>query len=231
MSRRRLWLRLAGRAALLIVLILIFGPILYVFFRHDERPLLALPPVPGPGPYRVYVADWGHHTSIVVEQPPGWRLGPPGREDAPFLDYGWGDKSYFMESDYRPHVLFATAFLPTASVMYLEGRKSPPQVRGGAHAVFVRTVDAPTLRALLTELERSFVHSPSEARVAPYPPVSGYPGRFYPAHGDYLLAGACNWWTVRRLKAAGLAGDAKGVLFSRQVAGRLWGFREALTLR
>lgn len=230
MALRSRWLRLAGRAARagsLILLILVLGPALYVFFTPDKRPLLRLPPVPGPGPYRVYVVDWDHHTSIVVEQPPGWRLGPPGEEGAPFLDYGWGDKSYFMESDYRPHVLFATVFLPTASVTYLEGRRSPPRVSGGARSVFVRTVDAATLRALLTELERSIVHSPSGARAAPYPPVSGSRGRFYPANEDYLWAGACNWWTVRRLRGAGLAGSAKGVFFSRQVAGRLRGFTPA----
>jgi hypothetical protein len=220
-SRR---LRLAGRIALLILLVLVLGPILYVFFTPDTRPRLTLPPVPGPGPYRVYAVDWGHHVSIVVEQPAGWRLGPPGREDASFLDYGWGDKSYFMESDYRLHVLFATVFLPTASVVYLEGRRSPPRVSGGAHAVFVRSVDAATLRTLLTMLEGSIVHSSSGTRAAPYPPVPRTAGRFYPAYGDYFLAGACNWWTVRRLREAGLAGDAKGVFFSRQVAGRLRGF-------
>src|SRR5918912_1413995 len=93
--------------------------------------LFAVPPVymavatPPPGPvrlpatdderarYRVYVGDWGYHTSIVVEQPRGWRLGPLGREDAPFVEYAWGDRRFYMESNFWPHAVFAAAFLPT----------------------------------------------------------------------------------------------------------------------
>ena len=54
-----------------------------------------------------------------------------------------------------PHAVFATLFLPTASVTYLDGRSAPPDVSGGARAVFVRDVSAAELRSLLVELERS----------------------------------------------------------------------------
>lgn len=224
-SRLSRWLRLARRALVLGVLFLLVGPPIYVAVARDTRPSLTLPPVPGPGPYRVFMADWGYHTSIVVEQPPGWRMGPPGEEGAPFLEFAWGDRLFYMESNYK--AIFATLFLPTESVMYLDGRSSPPQVSGGARAVFVRIVDAATLRALLTELERSIMRAPSGERPAPFPPAPGYPGRFFPAHGAYLWAGDCNWWTVERLRGADLAERASGVVFSGQVAGRLSGFTPA----
>jgi len=221
---RSRWLRRAGRAIAFVVLLLVLGPALYVALARDARPGLTLPAVPGPGPYRVYVTDWGYHTAIVVEQPPGWRLGPPGEEGAPFLEFAWGDRRYYMESDLRPHAVFATLFLPTPSVVYLDGRRAPPQV-GGPRAVFVRAVDPATLHTLLTELERSIVHAPSGERAAAFPAAPGYAGRFYPAYGSYLWAGDCNWWTVQRLRGAGLAGRASGVVFSGQVGGRLRGFR------
>lgn len=219
------WLRPARRILAVLALFLLLGPPLYVALARDMRPPLTLPPVPGPGPYRVYVADWGYHSSIVVEQPPGWRMGPPGEESAPFLEFAWGDRRFYMESNYK--ALFATLFLPTESVMYLDGQKSPPQASGGARAVFVRTVDAATLRALLTELERSILYTPSGERAAPFPSASGYSGRFYPAHGAYLWAGDCNWWTVERLWGASLADRGAGVVFSGQVADRLRGFTPA----
>ncbi len=219
------WLRFARRALALLALFLLLGPPLYVALARDTRPPLTLPPVPGAGPYRVYVADWGYHSSIIVQQPPGWRMGPPEEESAPFLEFAWGDRRFYMESNYK--ALFATLFLPTESVMYLDGQKSLPQGSGGARAVFVRTVDAATLRALLTELERSIVHAPSGEREDSFPPATGYAGRFYPAHGAYLWAGDCNWWTVERLRDAGLADRATGVVFSGQVADRLRGFTPA----
>ena len=203
--------------------LLAFGIIfstLYAAVTPEHRgPVMPLPAAP-PGTYRVFVADWGYHTAIIVQQPRGWRLGPPGEEAAPFLEYAWGDRRFYFESNYWPHAVFATLFLPTESVLYLDGRPDPPQL-GGARVTVMRTVDADTVRALLGELERSIRHEPDDSRVLPYPPAAGYAGRFYPAYGAYLWTRNCNWWTVNRLEAVGLAGHATGVVFTEQVPGRL----------
>jgi Protein of unknown function (DUF2459) len=187
---------------------------------RGQATLLALPPA---GAYRVFVVDWGYHTAIIAEQPSGWAFGPPGKERAPFLEYAWGDRRFYLESDYRPDAVFATLALPTASVLYLDGRPDPPPL-GGARAVFVRTVDAVTLRTLLGELERSIHHTADGSRVPAYPREPGYAGRFYSALGPYLWTRNCNWWTVVRLAAAGLAERPGGVVFSGQVGSRLRGF-------
>lgn len=212
---------LAG-LGLLLAFAVTFPP-LYAALTPESRGAMTSLPSPPPGRYRVFVADWGYHTAIVVEQPHGWRLGPPGEETAAFLEYAWGDRRFYMESDFRPHAVFATLFLPTASVLYVDGQPDPPRL-GGARVVMARTVDADTLRALFTELERSARHAGDGTRLPPYAPVAGYAGRFYPAHGAYLWTRNCNWWTVIRLAAAGLAGRATGVVFTAQVPGRLRGF-------
>lgn len=206
--------------------VLAFGtifPIAYAAFTSEHHGELVSLPVAPPGMYRVFVADWGYHTAIIIEQPRGWRLGPPGEETAAFLDYAWGDRRFYFESDFRPHSVFATLFLPTESVLYLDGRPDPPQL-GGARVSVMRTVDADTVRALLLELERSIRHAPNDGRLPPYARAAGYAGRFYPAHGTYLWTRNCNWWTVTRLAAVGLAGRAAGVVFTAQVPGRLHGF-------
>lgn len=186
---------------------------------------LSLPPSAA---YRVFVVDWGYHTAIIVEQPNGWALGPPGEESAPFLEYAWGDRRFYLESDYKPNAVFATLALPTPSVLYVDGRPDPPSL-AGARGAFVRTVDASTVRTLLVELERSIVHTADGTRAPAYPPASGYAGRFYPALGPYLWTRNCNWWTVVRLAGVGLAERAGGVVFSGQVGRRLRGFSPATT--
>ena len=205
---------------------LVFGlvfPLAYALVVPEERGTeVALAAAP-PGRYRVLVADWGYHTAIILEQPRGWSMGPTGEEHAPFLEYAWGDRRFFMESNYGPHAVFATLALPTESVLYLDGRSDPPAL-GGARAVFSRTVDAATLHRLLRELERFVPRAPDGTRVASFAAVPGYEGRFYPARGRYLWTRNCNWWTVERLRAASLAGGSAGVIFSGQVAGRLRGF-------
>jgi hypothetical protein len=195
-------------------------PSLYAALVPERVPPPPALPEPPAGSYRVFVVDWGYHTAIVIEQPRGWRLGPPGAEDAPFLEYAWGDRRFYYESDHRPHSVFVTLFLPTDAVLYLEARPDPPQL-GGAEAVYERTVDAATLRALLAELERSVQHDASGARLPALTPTPLDRGRFYAAHGRYLWTRNCNWWVVARLAGAGLASRPTGVIFTTQVGPRL----------
>jgi hypothetical protein len=187
-------------------------------------PLAEAVPLPPDGSYRVLVVDWGLHTAIVAQQPPGWRLGPPGAEAAPFLEAAWGDRRYYGEAERHPVAVAAALFLPTESVLFLAAHPDPPRLQG-ARRVLERRVDAPTLQALLTSLERRFRRGPEGSRAAPLPWPAGGSARFFPAKSTYLWNRNCNWWTVRRLGDAGLAHSAWGVLLPLQVPGRLIGFR------
>jgi hypothetical protein len=217
---------LVGAVALLVVPSLVNE---LVPDRPATTPLAIAPP--SGGPYRVYVADWGYHTSIILEQPAGARAGPSGREDARFVEYAWGNRRFYMESDYRPHSVFAALFLPTESVVYVAAWNAAPDSIARPRALYVRSVDAAQLRALLLSLESQFrPTTASPARPDAFALVAGYGGRFYPAYGRYLWWNDCNRWTVERLHAAGLARGGRGVLFSGQVASRLSGFRRVLHL-
>src|SRR5262249_25477981 len=138
-------------------------------------------------------------------------------------EYAWGDRRFYMESNFSPHSVYATLILPTESVVYLDGRNGPPSF-AGARGVYERVVDAATLRALLIALEREFRHAVDGGRVPPYSGDEGYAGRFFPAYGRYLWTRNCNWWTVERLRSVGLARSGAGVVFSGQVHGRLLEF-------
>jgi hypothetical protein len=225
---RRL-LRLFVRVTLALLGFALVFPLLWRALAPTRLPVAPALVAPTAGMYEVYVVDWGYHTAIVVPQPASvdWRLGPPGRETAPWIEYAWGDRRFYRDGDFRPHSVFATLVLPTEAVAYVAGRDRPPSIADGARAVHVRTVDAATLGALAAELERTVVRDESGRRREPTPPVAGYRGRFYAATGRYLWTQDCNAWTVERLAAAGLARRGAFVVFSGQVAPRLVGFRPA----
>ena len=224
-------LRVLGRAIAGVVLaalaVGLVVPLLHAALVRDDRPALRVRLAdPPPGTYTVHVADWGYHSAVIVPQVAGWRLGPAGRETAAFVEYAWGDRAFYRDSDFRPHALYATLALPTPSVAYVEGHDAPP-VRG-PRALYARQVDAATLRALVTELERSVRQDATGRRVGASAPVRGYRGRFHDAHGAYSWAHDCNHWTVARLAAVGLATSPRGVVLSGQVAGRIIGFTTVL---
>ncbi|KAF0652637.1 hypothetical protein L107_13251 [Cyanobium sp. Copco_Reservoir_LC18] len=207
-----------------VLLELVGRPWLHAAVVPEPRAPLVRLSQPPPGRYRVLVADWGHHTSIVLQQPPGWRLGPPGAEAAPFLEFAWGDRRYFHGGERGPLALVGALFLPTDAVLFLAGHPDPPRL-SGAVAAWERQVEAPTLQALLGALERSARRDRDGGRLPALPRRPGQGGRFVPAHGTYLWTRNCNGWTVGRLQEAGLATGATGVVLASQVPGRLLGFR------
>jgi len=162
-------------------------------------------------------SSWNSHWS--------GRLGPPGEEAAPFIEYGWGDRRFYMDSNFWPHALFATVFLPTASVVYLDGWQSAPVQHERVHEIYYRAVSAAQLRDLVTDLERAMPRTRDGQRPAPLASANTRTGRFYPGRECYIFWSDCNQWTVRRLAAAGLATSGMPIVFKQQVAGRLSGFK------
>lgn len=208
-----------------LLLLLLLGPWIYVHLAPDRPGPLDPPAIQElPGGYRIYVADWGYHTSIILPQPAGMARGPSNDSTAAYVESAWGDRRFYMQSNYLPHALFATVFLPTESVIYLRGWSRPPTVADGMRTLWSRRVTAAALAQLHAVVESTMRHDSSTARPAAFAPVDGYGGRFYPAHGHYLFWNDCNRWTVDRLHEAGLAEGGGGVILSGQVGARLTGF-------
>ena len=219
---RRRRVRVAVCASL--VALLLSGPWAWIRLFTPPPAEVDLPAIDSETTSRIFVVVWSYHSSLVISQPAGWRLGPEGAEDAPFVEYGWGDRAFYMESNYWPHALFASAFLPTESVVYLRGLEAPPPDLVPGVECYASEVTGEELRRLLSVLEQAMARPPGGPRPAAFPPVDGYAGRFYPGREYYIFWQNCNEWTVRVLKEAGLGGEPAVVLLSGQVGGGLEGF-------
>jgi hypothetical protein len=216
---RRLWIAPA------LVGLLVAGSTLYILLFTPPAGPVTLPPLDPALARRVYVLVYEYHSSILVEQPAGWSLGPEGDEEAPFVEYGWGDRSFYMESNFWPHSLFAAAFLPTPSVAYVCGHRIAPNEEVVVGDVYVIECDAVRFERLVRVLEAQMVRGVDGGRPRAFPATPEYPGRFYPGREYYVVWWNCNTWTARMLDEAGFDVSPALVMAAGQVGGRLREFQ------
>jgi len=160
-------------------------------------PVARLPDAPAD--VAVFVVPQGGHTGIAVRAAdiPAPLL--PEKHDFPgaeFLEFGWGDRDYYMAPSPGPWLSFKAAFVPTQSVVHVAG------VRGGLGQYFpgAEIIAIPLSRPALEGLLR-YVHIAFERAGAAAKPL----GRgFYPGRETFHLLRTCNVWTAGALRAAGL---------------------------
>ncbi|MAG57945.1 MAG: hypothetical protein CMJ83_16800 [Planctomycetes bacterium] len=207
------------------LLALLVLPWAWIELFDDPPGRVDLPDLPGTRPWPVWVVRRSHHTSIFVEQPSGFGLGQPKAPDAPYVEYAWGDRRFYMESNFWPHALFAAALLPSSSVCYVRSWSQSPAVLASSAEVYHRDLTLGEMRALLLTLEQAFDRTEYGERPEAFEPVDGYRGRFYPGRASYIFWSSCNAWTLNRLRDANLDISALGVILASQVPDRLPGFK------
>ncbi len=229
---RQYWEVLKRRRRCIGILLFLNGglwgiPALYMAIWTPPTPEVELPHINQlkQSKYDLYVANWGFHTAILIEQPEGWQLGPPNHPNARYVEYGWGDKHFFMLSDSSIPTTLAAGVIPTDSVVYLRGRDTLPTARNNyVRQLYHRQVTAQQLYDLIITLEQSFQRQSGE-RIAPYPRVPNFAGQFYPGREYYVIWSDCNAWTVRHLQGIEVAHSYLPVILAEQVGPSLRGFR------
>lgn len=153
----------------------------------------------------VFVVPQGGHTGLAVRAADIPASLVPEKRDFPraeFLEFGWGDRDFYMAATPGPWVSFKAAFLPTASVVHVAG------VRGDLKSFFPgsEVLEVHVTRAGLESLLR-YVHDAFERPVGATAQTLG--NGFYPGRESFHVLRTCNVWTAGALRAAGLpVGDA-----------------------
>ena len=147
----------------------------------------------------VFLVPQGGHTGIAVRRAdiPA-PLVPEKRDfpDADFLEFGWGDRDFYMAETAGPWLAFKAAFFPTPSAVHVAG------IRGALDAYFPQSeiVEVRLSRLALERLLR-YVHDAFQRDGAAAEPL----GRgFYAGRDTFHLLRTCNVWTAGALRAAGL---------------------------
>lgn len=232
-SRRWSWRGRLLVSALIAVLAMVVLALRPVFDPEAEiaRPSeVRIPPLSRADSARrfaVYVADFGYHTAIFVEQPHSWtRVHADTEPDAEgrFVEYAWGDRRFYMESRYAPWSVFATLLLPTEGVAYVAHHANAPDHLRGWRSLHRRDVAATDMVALVTQLERWMVRDSLGARHDAFPKVPRYRGRFHRAFGRYTWWQNCNRWTLAQLAVINASRERAIVVTPSHVVSNLNGF-------
>lgn len=223
-QRKRKWrrriARMAAAGAIVSAGVLILPWLWIGLFEPGPREV-ELPALPDREHWDVYVVVQARHTTIVVEQPPGWNLGPPGDREAAYLEYGWGDRDWYFAQERGIANAVTAGLLPTSSVVHVAGHAHPPHESQPGHPVYHREFDPAQFRRLLVSIEETFAAPPAEREPLP---KNVYRGRFYEARPAYIFWRNCNSWTLNRLARADDAHSAFGVVTEKSAVERLRGF-------
>lgn len=161
-------------------------------------------------PWTVQVTNLGWHTGIAVrtaEIDPAIVPEIGDFDGALWIEFGWGDRDFYRDSEPAIATYFSAAFEDTPAVMHLVAMGAHPRAffRDDVEILPVPLSEAEH-RRLLRYLADSFDRGdrPRAASIG-----NGLYGvsLFYDAHGRFNLSNTCNTWVARAFAAAGLPID------------------------
>ncbi|PJK29486.1 DUF2459 domain-containing protein [Minwuia thermotolerans] len=177
-------------------------------------------PVPTPDPTvdggsltrTVYLVRSRLHTGIVMARDalPSSHL-PEAADfpDAPFLEFGWGDRDYYPDPNPTVGMGLSALMTPTEAVMKIGARGPPPFA--GADDLLSLPVSDGEFGRIAEAIDASF-DRPDGGRAEPIPGGRRGGRNFYPAHGRFQMFNTCNNWLARVLAAAGLDVSTTGAM-------------------
>lgn len=153
----------------------------------------------------VWLRSNGFHTALIVPAAGNNLTGLPLNPEHEWIEYSWGDSSFFVTPGQPPWSMkFRALLTPTTTVMHVlpltEQRRAGIGLRETMAELRLDTAQFARLRRAV---QRGFAWS--EAGL-PQPLFKGWGAgaMFYRGTGTYIWHYTCNSWTADALRAAGL---------------------------
>lgn len=162
----------------------------------------------------IYVSGDRFHTSVTVpvktanfnwyQQLNRADLGQKQQSNGGYLNFSWGDRRFYLTTPSLQELKLSTTlralFLPTDTVMYVQGTSQRPQSLGSYQVQSVRLSHS-GYEQLTTHLAKSFARGTNALPVLleqnPYET-----GTFYAGTGRYGFWQTCNDWLAQGLRVA-----------------------------
>lgn len=155
---------------------------------------------------QVYIVSHGWHTGLVVpadtisDRLPQLKTRFP---DAGYIEFGWGDHSFYKAKEITLGLALHSILLPTDSVMHTVALPVTPDRYFIGSEVKSLCLDSLTYSRLLDHIVTGF-RLDDDGQIETLDKGIYGDSQFYTGHGDYHLFNTCNKWTAQGLAAAGL---------------------------
>jgi uncharacterized protein (TIGR02117 family) len=157
----------------------------------------------------LYLVNLGWHTGLVLAQADAREVLEQSVAEVryyPWIEFGWGDKEFYMDSGYSYWRGFKAMFFSAGSVLHVVGFAESPEQYFINEQVYKIAISQSKLPQLLRYLKDTLQTDESGRAQRLGRSLYGS-GSFYEARGDFSLLTTCNSWTAAALVEAGCTID------------------------
>jgi len=158
-------------------------------------------------PQEIYIVSHGWHTGFVVPASTIQSLLPQLRDrfpDTPYMEFGWGDKSYYQAEEVTSGLTMRAILWPTDSVVYAVAVPERPDIHISESEAEALCLDNEQYSLLISFIEHSF-YKDGDGNIIKTKDGTDGDSQFYKGEGQYYLVNTCNTWTAKGMKSAGLS--------------------------
>ena len=154
----------------------------------------------------VYVVNHGWHTGFVVHASEIQKEIPELKQrfgNAPYIEFGWGDKEFYQANEITPDITLKAIFLPTESVLHAVAVSSEADKYFKHSEVHKFCLEDLELKSLIDFISNSFYRDESGSILKLNHGIYG-DSQFYKAKGNFHIFNTCNKWTAKGLESTGM---------------------------
>jgi uncharacterized protein (TIGR02117 family) len=160
----------------------------------------------GPNKNQVHVVSHGWHTGFVVSAAAIQKKIPELKQrfgEIPYIEFGWGDKSFYQARETTSGLTMRAIFWPTDSVVHAVAVPvKAPDYFPNSEIEDLCLSDG-EFSSLIEFITGSFYRDDAGEILAMKQGIYG-DSQFYKAVGNFHLINTCNSWTAKGLKSAGM---------------------------
>lgn len=184
----------------------VIGCILLVLsYCSGCTPICSVPGMNVESSKRIFLVNHGYHSGIVLSASDIDSSLLPEIVDFPaahFVEFGWGDRAYYMLPDASVLAALRALFIPSNSVLHVVSFATEPEIFFDRAKVTKITISEGAFDSLLAYISGTFERHANEKSTALAEGLYGE-SKFYAARGDFHLFNTCNHWVQRGLRIVG----------------------------